>query len=122
MHILTKPGGLFSGQNLATELLGDGHEFGEIFEVQGDAATPSPEIEKKNGSKRRNVDKDNKTADEQGKTDDPGKQDKVVVPDTSLTRASKLAKTLIKESSDARIREHHNHIQSSPSKPKSVLS
>ena len=120
MHILTKPGGLFSGQNLATELLGDGHEFGEIFEVQGDAATPSPEIEKKNGSKRRNVDKD-KTADE-GKTDDPAKQDKVVVPETSLTRASKLAKALIKESSDARIREHHNHIQSSPSKPKSVLS
>ena len=122
MHILTKPGGLFSGQNLATELLGDGHEFGEIFEVQGDAATTSPEIEKKNSGKRRNVDKDNKTADEQGKTDDPGKQDKVVVPDTSLTRASKLAKALIKESSDARIREHHNHIQSSPSKPKSVLS
>ena len=102
-------------------MLGDGHEFGEIFEVQGDAATTSPEIEKKNGSKRRNVDKDNKTADE-GKTDDPAKQDKVVVPETSLTRASKLAKTLIKESSDARIREHHNHIQSSPSKPKSVLS
>ena len=121
MHILTKPGGLFSGQNLATELLGDGHEFGEIFEVQGDAATTSPEIDKKTAGRRRNVDKDNKTADE-GKTDDPAKQDKVVVPETSLTRASKLAKALIKESSDARIREHHNHIQSSPSKPKSVLS
>ena len=101
--------------------MGDGHEFGEIFEVQGDAATTSPEIDKKNAGKRRNVDKDNKTADE-GKPDDPGKHDKVVVPETSLTRASKLAKTLIKESSDARIREHHNHIQSSPSKPKSVLS
>ena len=121
MHILTKPGGLFSGQNLATELLGDGHEFGDIFEVQGVAATTSREIEKKNG-KRRNVDKENKTADEQGKTDDPGKHDKVVVPETSLTRASKLAKALIKESADARIRAYHSYNQSRPSNPKAVLS
>ena len=120
MHILTKPGGLFSGQNLAVELLGDGHDFGEILEVQGDgAAATSPESDKKGGKKKKD---DNQGKPEDQKPEEQEKRDKVVVPDTSLTRASKLAKALIKESSDARIREYHNHNQFSPSNPKSVLS
>ena len=110
LSILTKPGGILSGVDILGELMGGEMDMQAIMDdgmgsfgavAKDDKEDPKKDDPKKDAKGRKNKGKDNKDEEKQPGEEDPSEPPQAVA-ETPLGRASKLGKSLIKDSSEAR--------------------